>query len=148
MKKISFLIIILLLFSSGCATLLTGTKDTISFNSTPQGAAVYKDGIELCTTPCRMPVKRSINSSEIEFKLDGYESRYFTLDKEMNFVSVLNLGNLFGWAVDAATGSIVKYSRKSYDLTMKSGSLPTSSILTEIHINTRMNLVGIYAVQN
>ena len=133
MKKISFLIIITILFSSGCATLLTGTKDTIAFDSTPQCAIVYKDGQELCKTPCRMPIKRSINSSEIEFRLDGYEPRFFTLEKEMNFVSVLNLGNLFGWAVDAATGSVVKYSKKSYDLTMKSAALINVTMLTKIH---------------
>jgi hypothetical protein len=95
-----------------------------------------------------LPVKRSINRSEIEFRLDGYETRYITLDKEMNFVSVINLGNMFGWAVDAATGSLVKYSNKSYDLTMKLASVSHSPNLTEIHINTHRNLVNIYAIQN
>jgi hypothetical protein len=149
MKNLLFIAILLtLLVTSGCATLLTGTKDTITFNSTPQGAIVYKDGLELCSTPCRVPVKRSLNRSEIEFQLDGYETRYITLDKEMNFVSVINLGNMFGWAVDAATGSLVKYSNKSYDLTMKLASVSHSPNLTEIHINTHRNLVNIYAIQN
>jgi hypothetical protein len=111
-RSILFLAIVIVL--SGCATLLTGTKDTISFNSTPDGAIVYKDGLELCLTPCRVPVKRSLTREDIEFRLDGYETRLFTLDKEFNIVS-----SVFGWAIDAATGSIMKYDRKSYDLIMK-----------------------------
>ncbi len=142
-----FTTLLILLVSSGCATLLTGTKDTITFNSTPQGAIVYKDGIELCSTPCRMPIKRSLNRSEIEFRLDGYETRYFTLDKEMNFVSVINLGNMFGWAVDAATGSLAKYSSKSYDMDMKLSSLSGTSNILEIRIDTRKNVVDIYSNQ-
>jgi hypothetical protein len=116
-RSILFLAIVIVL--SGCATLLTGTKDTISFNSTPDGAIVYKDGLELCLTPCRVPVKRSLTREDIEFRLDGYETRLFTLDKEFNIVSIVNLGSVFGWAIDAATGSIMKYDRKSYDLIMK-----------------------------
>ncbi len=132
---------------SGCATLFTGTTDIISLNSNPAGAIVYKDGLELCRTPCRIPVKRSLNTTEIEFKLDGYENRIFTLDKEFNVVSVVNLGCLFGWAIDAATGSLMKYSRRSYDLEMKMRTLSLSDSPTEIHINTNDNLVDFY-VQN
>lgn len=148
MKNLLFIIsLLILLVTSGCATLLTGTKDTITFDSTPQGAIVYKDGLELCSTPCRVPIRRSLNRSEIEFKLDGYESRYFTLDKEMNFVSVVNLGNMFGWAVDVATGSLVKYGRKSYDIDMRLSSLTRASGVAEIRIDTRRNIVDIYSTQ-
>lgn len=140
----SILLLILSVFVSGCATLFTGTRDTITFNSTPEGAIVYKDGLELCKTPCRVPIKRSLNSTEIEFKLDGYETRLFTLDKEFNVVSVINLGCVFGWAVDAATGSLLKYSRRSYDLNMKLNVLSVSDSPREIHIYTKDNLVDVY----
>lgn len=136
-----------LLITSGCATLLSGTKDTITFNSAPQGAIVCKDSLELCSTPYRVPVKRSLNSSETDFRPDGYETRYFALDKEMNFVSVINLGNMFGWAVDAATGSIVKYSRKTYDMDMRLSSLTFASKITEIFIDTEKNTFDIYSPQ-
>ena len=42
LSKISVLAITLLLTS--CATLFTGTKDRITFNSTPSGANIYIDG--------------------------------------------------------------------------------------------------------
>lgn len=98
MKNIStILLAATMLFMTSCATLFTGTKDRITFNSTPSGATIYIDGVEQCKTPCTMKVKRSINDTAVEFKLDGYETRLITLSKEFNVVSIINLGNLLGW---------------------------------------------------
>lgn len=144
MKK-HILLIICTILMSNCATIFTGTKDTISFNSNPEGAVVFKDGLEICKTPCRIPVRRSLNDVDIEFKLDGYETRIFTLDKEFNLVSVVNLGNLFGWAVDAVSGSIMKYDRKAYELDLKKINREASSP-DEIHINTRTKTVDLYVI--
>lgn len=117
---------IALFLMTGCATIFTGTKDRIAFSSTPSGATIYKDGIEICTTPCNYKIKRSLNDTDVEFKLDGYETRLITLDKEFNLVSIINLGNLLGWGIDALSGAVMKYDRKSYDLKLtkeKSASL-------------------------
>jgi uncharacterized protein YceK len=146
MKKF-YLLLAVAIMTSGCATLLTGTKDTISFSSNPQGAVVYKDGVELCRTPCSIPVKRTLNTEDIEFKLDGYDTRLLTLDKKFNVVSVINLGSLFGWAVDAASGSLVKYGRKSYDLEMRMCSSSVYENPKEIHINTKNKTAEVYVVQ-
>jgi hypothetical protein len=146
MKKNIFLLAIAFITCS-CATVFTGTRDTISFNSTPEGALVFKDGLELCKTPCRIPIKRSLNDVDIEFKLDGYETRLFTLDKEFNIVSVINFGNLLGWAIDAVSGSIMKYDRKSYELELKKKNLSFLENPREIHINTKQNIVDVYVMQ-
>lgn len=140
MKKIPVLFLALLVMT-GCATIFTGTKDNISFSSTPSGATIYKDGVEICTTPCNYKMKRSLNDTEVEFKLDGYETRLITLDKELNLVSIINLGNLLGWGIDALSGAVMKYDRKSYDLKLtkeKSASLLQPS---RIDIDTQTNTV-------
>jgi hypothetical protein len=140
MKKIPVLFLALLVMT-GCATIFTGTKDNISFSSTPSGATIYKDGVEICTTPCNYKMKRSLNDTEVEFKLDGYETRLITLDKELNLVSIINLGNLLGWGIDALSGAVMKYDRKSYDLKLtkeKSASLLQPS---RIDIDTQANTV-------
>ena len=140
MKKIPVLFLALLMMT-GCATIFTGTKDNISFSSTPSGATIYKDGVEICTTPCNYKIKRSLNDTDIEFKLDGYETRLITLDKELNLVSIINLGNLLGWGIDALSGAVMKYDRKSYDLKLtkeKSASLLQPS---RIDIDTQANTV-------
>jgi uncharacterized protein YceK len=140
MNKILSLVIALFLMT-GCATIFTGTKDRIAFSSTPSGATIYKDGVEICTTPCNYKIKRSLNDTDVEFKLDGYETRLITLDKEFNLVSIINLGNLLGWGIDALSGAVMKYDRKSYDLKLtkeKSASLLQPS---RIDIDTQSNTV-------
>ena len=138
-KILTFFIALVLM--TGCATIFTGTKDRIAFSSTPSGATIYKDGVEICTTPCNYRIKRSINDTDVEFKLDGYETRLITLDKEFNLVSIINLGNLLGWGIDALSGAVMKYDRKSYDLKLtkeKSASLLQPS---RIDIDTQGNTV-------
>ncbi len=140
MQRIPTLLIALFLMT-GCATIFTGTKDRIAFSSTPSGATIYKDGVEICTTPCNYRFKRSINDTEVEFKLDGYETRLITLDKEFNLVSIINLGNLLGWGIDALSGAVMKYDRKSYDLKLspeKSASLLQPN---RIDIDSKSNTV-------
>uniref|UniRef100_UPI004048E8AE hypothetical protein n=1 Tax=Algoriphagus sp. TaxID=1872435 RepID=UPI004048E8AE len=146
MNKIPIFLIALFLMT-GCATLFTGTKDRIAFASTPSRATIYKDGVEICTTPCSYKVKRSLNDTEVEFKLDGYETRLITLDKEFNLVSIINFGNLFGWGIDALSGSLMKYDRKAYDLKLtqeKSASLVQPS---RIDIDTKSNKVTLTVQQ-
>lgn len=146
MKKVLLLIVAVIGFSS-CATLFTGTKDTIRFDSNPQGATVYKDGVELCKTPCSVPIKRDINETHIEYRLDGYETRIFTLDQEFNVVSVINLGNLLGWAIDIVSGSIMRYDRKAYDIEMEMDYRAMLSNPEEIHINSEEMFIDVYVSQ-
>lgn len=148
MKKIStVLFVTIMLFMTSCATLFTGTKDRITFNTNPSGATIYIDGVEQCKTPCTMKVKRSIGDTDVEFKLDGYETRLITLSKEFNVVSVINLGNLLGWGIDALSGAVMKYDRKTYDITLENKT--TSQINpAKINIDTQKNVVELYVAEN
>jgi hypothetical protein len=145
--KVSALMLIAALSFSSCATLFTGTKDTIRFNSTPSGATVYIDGVEQCKTPCTLLMKRSLNNTDVEFKLDGYETRIITLSKEFNVVSVLNLTNLFGWAIDGVTGAVMQYDKKAYDITLE-GKRTSQINPQKINIDTKNNKVELFVVQN
>jgi hypothetical protein len=144
MKKIITLLTITSLFMASCATVFTGTKDRISFNSTPSGATIYKDGVEQCKTPCTIRVKRSLGDTEVEYKLDGYETRLITLDKEFNIVSVINLGNLLGWGIDAISGAVMKYDKKTYDITLSKNSKTSKIEPSKINFDTTKNIVDLY----
>ena len=146
MNKIP-IFLIALFFMTGCATIFTGTKDRIAFTSTPSGATIYKDGVEICTTPCNYKVKRSLNDTEVEFKLDGYETRLITLDKEFNLVSIINLGNLFGWGIDALSGAVMKYDRKSYDIKLSPEKSASMIQPNRIDIDTKSNKVKLTVQQ-
>jgi len=140
------LLVATMLFMTSCGTLFTGTKDRITFNTNPPGATIYIDGVEQGVTPLTMKVKRSLSDKDVEFKLDGYETRLITLSKEFNIVSVINLGNLLGWGIDALSGSVMKYDQKSYDITLKNKN--TSMINpSRININTENNTVDLYVAE-
>ncbi len=102
-----------------CATIFTGTKDTITINSQPQGANVQIGGIDKGTTPCTISVKRSSTSPTISLKKEGYQPRIFELEQSFNLVSIINLGNLIGWGIDAMTGAIKKYDPKTYEMRLE-----------------------------
>lgn len=110
-----------LLSLQSCATIFTGTKDTIRFESQPAGAKVRIEGIDVGRTPVDAVVKRSISDKTATMTLEGYDSRTFELSKEFNAISILNLFGLVGWAIDAATGSLMKYDQKLYNIELEPG---------------------------
>jgi hypothetical protein len=115
MKQISILgLCLIMLCTQSCATLFTGTKDVITINSVPEGAKVQVDGIDQGRTPVTIPVQRSLNGRTVTLQADGYEMRTLRLQQEFNAVSILNLLSILGWAIDLATGSVMKYSPLGY----------------------------------
>lgn len=146
MKKTILSLLATTLLLTSCATIFTGTYDYISFDSKPSGTKVFLDGIELCETPCGEDIKRSINSKEVEFVLDGYKTKVVRLDKEFNVISVLNMTTIFGWAVDVATGAVLKYGRKHYRVDMERDEAFIASLkeAKEIHIDSNTKEATIY----
>ncbi|NDC76636.1 MAG: hypothetical protein EBZ67_01970 [Chitinophagia bacterium] len=79
----------------GCATVFTGTKDTLRFDTEPRGAELSINGERIC-------------------RLEGYWQEQFRLHTDFNYVSLANLNFIFGWAMDIATGAILRYDRREY----------------------------------
>jgi len=101
---------------SSCATLLTGTKQTVQINSTPQGAKVQVDGIDRGATPTSIKLKRSSDGQTITLNKEGFETKTFQPETSFNSISILNLFNVFFWGIDAATGALWKYDPKVYQI--------------------------------
>ena len=116
MNKIGLVIVGAAMLFSSCATLFTGTSDMISIDSSPVGAKILIDGLNVGKTPATIKVERSFNTRQVTLKLTGYENRVFILQREFNTVAILNMLGLVGWAVDVVTGSIYRYSPKNYDI--------------------------------
>lgn len=116
MKKTLFAGLILLAFSS-CGTIFSGTTTPITFTSNVP-AKVEFDGVEAGKTPFTTKVKKSFNGV-VTMRADGYESKNFELQKSFNAVSVLNLFNLLFWGVDLLTGSVNKFDKKGYEITLE-----------------------------
>lgn len=113
-------ILVLMLLTTSCATLFTGTKSKVLFTTVPPGAKIFVNGNERGVTPATIALKRSVfDTQTVTFKLDGFKNE--TIEPETTFqaVTILNFVDLFGWAVDIATGAIVKYSPNNYEIQLK-----------------------------
>ncbi|WP_165852270.1 PEGA domain-containing protein [Chryseobacterium pennae] len=107
--------------TTSCATIFTGTNDKISFNSTPEGATVFHKGVEKCVTPCTVNIPRSLSKQTVTFEKEGFNHQEVKLDKNFNAVTLLNIlfGGAIGVGIDAATGSLTKYSTKKYEVELE-----------------------------
>lgn len=101
---------------SGCATIFTGTHDQISVSTEPSGAKLYLNGNDMGRTPVTVPVGRSLGTTMMTVKKQGYEDKSFALQSSFNTIAILDIFLWPTFIIDAATGSIVKYSQTSYNL--------------------------------
>lgn len=121
MKKFILLIgigIIPLILTS-CATILSGTSQSITIDSNPKGAQVYIDGVKYGKTPTTISIKKpGLNEKYAELRLEGYESRTIILSKSLDGTTFLNIliGGIIGLGVDMASGAINKYDRSNYNV--------------------------------
>jgi len=139
MKKIIILILIVIsVVFNGCATILTGSTDTISFDSNPEGAKILLDGLQIGKTPAYITIKRpGFSDKEIILELEGYEDRRFLLQKEFNAIAILNFAGWVGWVIDIATGSVFRYSTKAYDIDLE----PKAYNINELQRDTLGRLI-------
>lgn len=95
---------------TSCGTLFNGSTQAVSFSSEPPGAKVLVNGLPLGTTPFQMSLDSRRNQN-VEFKLDGYESRVVvvTSSLEGGWLVLDIVPGLLLWViplvVDAATGN-------------------------------------------
>lgn len=100
------LIAIIVFTANGCATILKGSTDTVSFSSDPSGAKVYVNGSLMGTVPIQLELK-SNQTYTIEFRKEGYENKTVILNNSVGAGYII-LDILFGLVpiiVDAATGN-------------------------------------------
>lgn len=120
MKKIFVpALIISALALSSCATVFCGSKAKITFESNiDQTADLTIDGHKHnnVTFPYTTKVKRGFDDTVVKAEAEGYETQSIYIDKKFNAVSVINLCNVLGWGIDAATGAITKPENNTYQI--------------------------------
>lgn len=126
MKNLKSLFIALLMltpiiFMSSCATILSGTTDKVTFNSTPAGADVLLDGQKIGTTNSDITVKRKYTFKQryVTYQLEGYNDERFPYEVKTTPTYWLNI--FLGVApcvVDMATGACMQSKHESYTKTL------------------------------
>lgn len=117
------LLIAVLLSTSGCATLFSGSSDEVTFESEPPGAMVRINGIDKGETPVTVSVDRDAvwfsDRNQVTMLKDGYEERSFAMQTEWVPISILNMFTGVGWVVDVYTGNMWKSQPTSYDMELE-----------------------------
>ncbi len=99
---------VVMIACSGCATLVSGTKQTITVDSDPPGALV-RIGEYTGTTPVTLRIPKG-HDYRVEVSR-GADKRMVTLNRNLDPVALLNLIPPMwpGFIIDAMTGAITKY---------------------------------------
>jgi len=112
MIKSLLTISILSIFLTGCAGIINGTDQTVTFTSEPSGATVLIDGMTRGKTPLTLKLKKN-SYDTIMVKLDGYKTVTKPLEKKYDAVALLNIF----WdlsTTDMITGAAYEYEPNSY----------------------------------
>ena len=103
---------------SGCASIVSGTTQEVTFRSLPPGAEVFVNGQSIGTTPVSVPVKRAKNAA-VHLKKQGYEEGRFTMPTGRNPWMFGNLifvgaGAPFFSTTDRRSGAAIEFEPDHY----------------------------------
>lgn len=96
------------LVSSGCATIVTGSSQTVHIDSTPGNAIVKINNLEQGQTPVRVDLSRAQKVATVRIELPGFEAEEIELTRSVNGWVWGNIlfGGLIGLAIDASSGAM------------------------------------------
>lgn len=116
-KKLSIIAMVLtMMLSSSCASIISTSKRKVLFETDPPGAKVFVNGMEKGITPVQLKVKAE---DRIDFKIVDYQEKIVVMDSKFNLVSILNGISIIGWGIDAITGSLKRVDTKYVKVTLE-----------------------------
>lgn len=117
------------LWLTGCASLVDGNSQSVSFASNPDGATVYLNGAAIGKTPVTISTKRKGGNQPIRFSKEGYKDVEVQLTSTLNpwlFGNILT-GGLLGSTTDGLSGAAYKYEPGAYMVTLPPADAPSGS---------------------
>jgi hypothetical protein len=151
-KKLSIIAIAMtIMLTTSCASIFTGSKRKVMFETDPPGASIFVNGIEKGQTPVQLKVKAE---DRIDFKLDNYKEKVVVMDSKFNLVSILNGFSIIGWGVDALTGSLkrvdTKYVKVTLDKSNKTAfmSFMKNGNITKVNVDEKNKVIETIIVLN
>ncbi len=104
---------------TSCATVFCGSKARVTFESDIQEKATLTiDGRKHTnvTFPYTTKIKRGFDETVVKAEAPSYQTETIVIDKNFNAVSIINLCDILGWGIDAATGAMMKPEFKFYQI--------------------------------
>ena len=118
MKRIAICICFSFLMTS-CATVFCGSKAKVTFDcDITEKATLTIDGQKHTnvTFPYTTKIRRGFDETVVKAEAPSYSTETIVVNKNFNAVSVINLIDILGWGIDAATGAITKPEFKFYQI--------------------------------
>jgi hypothetical protein len=124
------------MFLSGCATVVNGTTQRVSFASDPPGAAVMVDGIPIGDTPTSIDLKRD-STHLVTVEKNGYVASDRIIEQKTSwwFAGNLLLGGIIGGIVDYSTGAMYNLSPQDVSpvlLAATKPEVPTTVVVSPV----------------
>jgi hypothetical protein len=104
---------------TGCASIMSGTSQDLTFNSNPDDATVTVGGRVIGKTPITTRLTRE-SGQTLTFSRDGYKPITMRLETTLNgwFWGNVLLGGFFGSTTDGMSGALHEYSPSQYMVTL------------------------------
>src|SRR5579884_1609629 len=105
---------------TGCATIISGTSQEVSFVSNPEGATVAVSRRVLGKAPLTTRIDRK-QGQTLVFEREGYKPLTMRLDTTINpwFWGNIVFGGLIGSTTDGISGGVYMYSPAQYMITLE-----------------------------
>ena len=142
MKKLFFSALVALTMT-GCATIISGTKQEVRITSYPSNAYVFDNGVNIGKTPFLANLVRR-DSHIIRLELEGFYPYEVIMKKKLNawyFGNIL-FGGLIGLVVDPITGAIHSLSPSEINNHFKEAKTTLRDGNTTIHVIMQENPEG------
>lgn len=114
----SLAVVALSLLIGGCATVFTGTTQSISVDSDPSGAMLRLDGADVGSTPWSGVIKRKRNLT-IALDKAGYSREQMAISASFNPLTIISI---FAWdlgTTDFMSGAAWEYSPDSFYIKLR-----------------------------
>lgn len=123
MKKTIIPILLFVAFiTTSCASIFCGSKAKVTFESNIQAPVTLTiDGRKYndVTFPYTTKIARGFDETIVKAEAESYKTETLVIDKKFNPVSIINLTDILGWGIDAATGAMMKPEYKFYQIEFK-----------------------------
>ena len=119
--KLHYMLILVGVMSlSSCATIISGTKQAVTIQSSPPDALVKVDGRPIGRTPLTTQLDKK-DKQTLTVEKDNYKTFSTAMSTTLDpwFWGNILIGGLFGTTTDAATGAINRYEPSQYIVTLE-----------------------------
>ncbi|MEW6721099.1 MAG: PEGA domain-containing protein [Thermodesulfobacteriota bacterium] len=147
MKKMLMVILIAMVSSYGCATLVTGTSQKISVSSSPDNAMISIDNVFVGNSPISVDVNKDTGKYLLVEKEGYYPKKMLLTTKMSNWFWGNIVGLLFfdlSSGTDALTKGMLEYSPDQYYITLD----PINTLTSGMDIYEARREVKLFIVSN